>query len=140
MFIFGLFLKISPEVLAEINVPRLVTTPIILPTETPTPTPTSALIIKPRVTTVVLPPTTTASPTATPTQVTTQEVLTSPTPQPTPTPEISSQPTPVAPSNIWQLTTIGLVAAIIGGGIALIFGKKHPPVSRTKKETRKENK
>lgn len=124
LLVFGFLLKFSPEVLA--NIPRVVTTPIIIPTTTPAPTPTPALLIKPRVvTTIVLPPTATVSPTATPTSQPTQEVLTSPTPQPTPTPQISPLPTSSASStNIWQLTTVGLAAALVGGLIAALALKK----------------
>jgi len=120
LFVFGFLLIIPQGALAlDINIPRVITTPIILPTTTPTPT--SAPLIKPRaVTTIVLPPTATSSPTSTPTQ----EVLISPTPQPTPTPQISPLPTPAGPTNIWQLTTIGLAGAIIGGMIVALVLKK----------------
>jgi MFS superfamily sulfate permease-like transporter len=128
LFVFGLFLKISPEVLAEINVPRVVTTPIILPNETPTPTPTSAPIIKPRVVAaIVLPLSATASPIVTPEEEIEEEILTSPTPLPTPTPEVSLPPTSLPSTNVWQLTTIGLAAAIVGGlivALALRSGSK----------------
>jgi len=87
LFVFGFLLRISPEVLAlDINIPRVATTPIILPTD--------------------------------------QEVLTSPTPRPTPTPEISLPPTSLPSTNVWQLTTIGLAAAIVGGLIVALVLKK----------------
>jgi len=133
LFVFCFLLRISPEVLA--NIPKLKIIP--LPSgvfNTPTPTPTSAPIIKPRVTTVVLPPTTTASPTATPTQVPTQEVLTSSTPRPTPTPAVSLPPTSLPSTNVWQLTTIGLVAAIAGGLITALLLRRGGKGKQQEKE------
>ena len=125
LFVFCFLLRVSPEVLAEINIPRVATTPIILPTETPTPTPTSAPIIRPRVvTTIVLSPPATTSPTVAPEEEIEEKILTSPTPQPTPTPQISPLPTVLPSTNVWQLTTIGLVAAIIGGAIVSFILKK----------------
>jgi len=115
LFVFVFLLKFSPEVLAlDINIPR--TKIIPLPSgifNTPTPTPTAEPTAAPT-------PTPTFEPTATPTKTT----FTSPTPQLTPTPQISPLPTPTAPSNIWQLTTIALAAAIVGGAIAALVLKK----------------
>jgi len=134
LFVFGLLPRATSPIFASdpyVSKPKIIPLPSGI-FNTPTPTPTAA----PTATPTVTPEPTSA---LEPTIVSTQSALTSPTPQPTPTPEASSLPTPTISFNIWQLTTIALAAAIIGGGIALVFGKKRPPISQIKKE-REENK
>ncbi|PJE67850.1 hypothetical protein COU95_00090 [Candidatus Shapirobacteria bacterium CG10_big_fil_rev_8_21_14_0_10_40_9] len=55
------------------------------------------------------------------------------TPTPTPTPSLEPTPVPAPTTNIWQLATIGLGAAVLGGALVLLVGRK-----KEKKEEKEE--